>query len=169
MYYHEFVELNQDLFIELAKELANNKVFIEYSLDTNYKPSHIPYVRGGSFIEGSGFYLRSSNYMDFTPEQIQSIETSIKSQSQALSAISGQVQSLQRNVGDAGGLRRDIENLAKLQRERQAAEAHQLAQATKPKVTPPPQAERPKDRMVRYPRADIETTPTPGAGVLSTQ
>ena len=92
MYYHEFVELNQDLFIELAKELANNKVFIEYSLDTNYKPSHIPYVRGGSFIEGSGFYLRSSNYMDFTPEQIQSIESifpfKIKDYTFVLSSIS---------------------------------------------------------------------------------
>jgi hypothetical protein len=56
-----------------------------------------------------------------------------------------------------------------LQRERQAAEAQQLSQLNKPKVAPAPVAERPKDRMVRYPRAETETTPTPGAGILSTQ
>jgi DNA repair exonuclease SbcCD ATPase subunit len=102
-------------------------------------------------------------------KQVQALESGLKSQSQAIQSMSGQVQSLQRALGDAGNLKKEMEALAKLQRERQAAEAQLLSQANKPKVAAAPAPERSKDRMVRYPRAETETTPAPGSGVLSTQ
>jgi DNA repair exonuclease SbcCD ATPase subunit len=102
-------------------------------------------------------------------KQVQALESGLKSQSQAIQSMSGQVQGLQRALGDAGNLKKEMEALAKLQRERQAAEAQLLSQANKPKVAAAPAPERPKDRMVRYPRAETETTPAPGSGVLSTQ
>ena len=102
-------------------------------------------------------------------KQIQAMEGGLKSQSQAINALASQMQSLNRSMAEAGNLKREMESLAKLQRERQAAEAQQLAQANKAKAAPPQPVERPKERLVRYPRAETETTPTPGAGVLSTQ
>ena len=102
-------------------------------------------------------------------KQIQALDGGLKSQSQAINSMSAQMQSLNRALSETANLKREMESLAKLQRERQAAEAQQLAQANKPKPAPTPQVERPKERMVRYPRAEMDTSPTPGAGVLSTQ
>ncbi len=106
-------------------------------------------------------------------KQVQALESGLRAQSQAINALSAQMQGLNRSMSDNSGLKREMQALAKLQRERQQAEASLLAQVNKAKAAaeaaPPPQAAKPRDRLVRYPRVDTDTAPTPGAGVLSTK
>ena len=90
----------------------------------------------------------------------------------ALNALANQVGGLQGAVGETGSFKKEMEALARLQRERQAAEntvtikaaasnnaANQAALA----------AAKQRERMVQYPRAQQETNPVGASGVLSSK
>ena len=117
-------------------------------------------------------------------KQMQALESRLQSQTQTLSAMSGQVQGLRSNVSDTSGLKRQVETLAKQQREQQAQEAKLQAQAqAQAKAQEEAQRKKAKSEaeaaasaetkkreiLVRYPRAGNDAVPTPGAGVLSTK
>jgi DNA repair exonuclease SbcCD ATPase subunit len=102
-------------------------------------------------------------------KQVSALESGLKSQSQAINALAGQMQGLRQSMGDAGQIKRDMENLVKLQKERQASEANTAVAASKPKINAEPAPERPKERFVRYPRPETVGNPAQGSGVLSTQ
>jgi hypothetical protein len=79
-------------------------------------------------------------------------------------------------VGETGGFKKEMETLARLQRERQAAEnaaavaaaARAAAAANNANVVSSAQAKQ-KDKMVQYPRAQQESTPAGSSGVLSSK
>jgi DNA repair exonuclease SbcCD ATPase subunit len=104
--------------------------------------------------------------------QVKSLEGRFVQQSKALNALANQVGGLQGAVGETGSFKKEMEALARLQRERQAAEntvtikaaasnnaANQAALA----------AAKQRERMVQYPRAQQETTPVGASGVLSSK
>lgn len=108
--------------------------------------------------------------------QIKSLEGRFVQQSRALDALSGKVNGLQGAIGETGGFKKEMEALAKLQRERQAAEnaaaaaaaARAAAAANNANTISSAQA-RQKEKMVQYPRQQQETTPTGSSGVLSSK
>ena len=108
--------------------------------------------------------------------QIKSLEGRFVQQSRALDALSGKVNGLQGAVGETGGFKKEMETLAKLQRERQAAEnvaaaaaaARAAAAAANANTVSSSQA-RQKEKMVQYPRQQQETTPAGSSGVLSSK
>ena len=108
--------------------------------------------------------------------QIKSLEGRFVQQSRALDALSGKVNGLQGAVGETGGFKKEMETLAKLQRERQAAEnaaaaaaaARAAAAAANANTVSSSQAKQ-KEKMVQYPRQQQETTPTGSSGVLSSK
>jgi chromosome segregation ATPase len=108
--------------------------------------------------------------------QIKSLEGRFVQQSRALDSLSGKVNGLQGVVGETGGFKKEMEALAKLQRERQAAEnaaaaaaaARAAAAANNANTVSSAQA-RQKEKMVQYPRQQQETTPTGSSGVLNTK
>ena len=95
--------------------------------------------------------------------QVKSLEGRFMQQSKALNSLASQVNGLQGAVGETGTFKKEMEALARLQKERQAAEnaaaanAAALAEAKK------------KERMVQYPRVQQEATPAGASGVLSTK
>jgi DNA repair exonuclease SbcCD ATPase subunit len=104
--------------------------------------------------------------------QMKSLEGRFVQQSNALNALSNKVGGLQGVVGETGTFKKEMETLARLQRERQAAEnavtvkaaasnnaAAQAAQA----------AAKQRERMVQYPRTQQETNPVGASGVLSSK
>ena len=104
--------------------------------------------------------------------QVKSLEGRFVQQSKALNALANQVGGLQGAVGETGTFKKEMEALARLQKERQAAEnavtiksnananaANQAALA----------AAKQRERMVQYPRAQQETTPAGASGVLSSK
>ncbi len=104
--------------------------------------------------------------------QVKSLEGRFVQQSKALNALANQVGGLQGAVGETGSFKKEMETLARLQRERQAAEntvtiksnananaANQAALA----------AAKQRERMVQYPRPQQETTPAGASGVLSSK
>jgi DNA repair exonuclease SbcCD ATPase subunit len=104
--------------------------------------------------------------------QVKSLEGRFVQQSKALNALANQVGGLQGAVGETGSFKKEMEALARLQKERQAAEnavtiksnananaANQAALA----------AAKQRERMVQYPRAQQETTPAGASGVLSSK
>ena len=104
--------------------------------------------------------------------QVKSLEGRFVQQSKALNALANQVGGLQGAVGETGSFKKEMEALARLQRERQAAEntvtikaaasnnaANQAALA----------AAKQRERMVQYPRAQQETNPVGASGVLSSK
>ena len=104
--------------------------------------------------------------------QVKSLEGRFVQQSKALNALANQVGGLQGAVGETGSFKKEMETLARLQRERQAAEntvtiksnananaANQAALA----------AAKQRERMVQYPRPQQETTPVGASGVLSSK
>ena len=106
-------------------------------------------------------------------KQVQSLEGRMQSQAQALQSLGSQMQGLKAALGDTGGLKREMEALAKIQRERAAAEAGNAAQNNQAKAAAEAAAlaaarQRERERMVQYPRVG-DSTPTPGAGVLNTK
>ena len=109
-------------------------------------------------------------------KQVQSLEGRMQSQAQALQSLGSQMQGLKAALGETGGLKREMEALAKMQREKQAAEAAQAAQSnqnSQAKAAAEAAAlaasrQRERERMVQYPRVG-DSTPTPGAGVLNTR
>lgn len=99
-------------------------------------------------------------------EKGQALVKQVQSMESRLQALGGQVQGLRATLSEAGGLKREVEALARLQRERQQAEATSQALANQAKAAA--EASRQRDKMVQYPRIG-ESSPTPGAGVLSTK
>jgi hypothetical protein len=93
--------------------------------------------------------------------QVQSLDGRLQAQAAALKSISTHLQSLQGSVGDAGGLRREMEAVAKLQRERQAAENAAAAAASA--------AVRQREKMVQFPRPSSNDTPLVSPNVLGSQ
>jgi DNA repair exonuclease SbcCD ATPase subunit len=104
--------------------------------------------------------------------QVKSLEGRFVQQSKALNALANQVGGLQGAVGETGSFKKEMEALARLQKERQAAEnavtiksnananaANQAALA----------AAKQRERMVQYPRPQQETTPAGASGVLSSK
>jgi len=104
--------------------------------------------------------------------QVKSLEGRFVQQSKALNAVANQVGVLQGAVGETGSFKKEMEALARLQKERQAAEnavtiksnananaANQAALA----------AAKQRERMVQYPRPQQETTPAGASGVLSSK
>ena len=108
--------------------------------------------------------------------QIKSLEGRFVQQSRALDALSGKVNGLQGVVGETGGFKKEMETLARLQRERQAAEnaaaaaaaARTAAAANNANTVSSAQAKQ-KEKMVQYPRQQQETTPTGSSGVLNSK
>jgi hypothetical protein len=104
-------------------------------------------------------------------KQVQSIEGRLQGQAQALQALGVQMNGLRTALGETGGLKREMEALARMQRERQQAEAISQAQANQAKAAEDKTASaanRQRDKMVQYPRIG-DSSPTPGAGVLNTK
>ena len=104
--------------------------------------------------------------------QVKSLEGRFVQQSKALNALANQVGGLQGAVGETGSFKKEMEALARLQKERQAAEnavtiksnananaANQAALA----------AAKQRERMVQYPRPQQETPPAGASGVLSSK
>jgi len=108
--------------------------------------------------------------------QIKSLEGRFVQQSRALDSLSGKVNGLQGVVGETGGFKKEMETLARLQRERQAAEnaaaaaaaARTAAAANNANTVSSAQAKQ-KEKMVQYPRQQQETTPTGSSGVLNSK
>ena len=106
--------------------------------------------------------------------QMKSLEARFSQQSRALESLAGKVNGLQGAVGETGGFKKEMETLARLQRERQAAEnaaaaaaaAKAAAAANNANVVSSAQAKQ-KDKMVQYPRVQQESTPAGSSGVLS--
>jgi chromosome segregation ATPase len=102
-------------------------------------------------------------------KQVLALENGIKSQSQAINALAGQMQGLRKSMGDSGQIKKEMETLVKLQRELQNVESHTAMAASKAKPNTDPAPERPKERFVRYPRPESLGNPAQGSGVLNTQ
>jgi chromosome segregation ATPase len=108
--------------------------------------------------------------------QMKSLEGRFAQQSKALDALAGKVNGLQGAVGETGGFKKEMETLARLQRERQATEnaaavaaaARAAAATTSANNASTAQAKQ-KEKMVQYPRAQQEATPSGASGVLSTK
>lgn len=108
--------------------------------------------------------------------QMKSLEGRFAQQSKALDALAGKVNGLQGAVGETGGFKKEMETLARLQRERQATEnaaavaaaARAAAATTNANNASTAQAKQ-KEKMIQYPRAQQETTPSGASGVLSTK
>ena len=98
-------------------------------------------------------------------KQVQGMDGRLQQQANALKTLSTQLQNLQGAVGETGGLKREMEAIAKLQRERQSAETTATTQAAAATVA----AARQREKMIQYPRAQQETTPSGSAGILSTK
>lgn len=98
-------------------------------------------------------------------KQVQGMDGRLQQQANALKTLSTQLQNLQGAVGETGGLKREMEAIAKLQRERQSAETTATTQAAAATVS----AARQREKMIQYPRAQQETTPSGSAGILSTK
>jgi hypothetical protein len=108
--------------------------------------------------------------------QVKSLEGRFMQQSKALNALASQVNGLQGAVGETGTFKKEMEALARLQKERQAAEnasaaksAAQSDAATKAANAAAIAAAKQKERMVQYPRTQQESTPVGTSGVLSTK
>ena len=126
-------------------------------------------------------------------KQVQSLDGRLQSQANAINSLSKIMNKVQGSVTDSNGLKREMENLARIQTERQALElkasAQASAQATAQANSAAAQAAnfaaqqaaqqaaqanaaaaaaRQRERMVQYPRAQsTETTPAGSGGVLS--
>ena len=98
-------------------------------------------------------------------KQVQGMDGRLQQQANALKTLSTQLQNLQGAVGETGGLKREMEAIAKLQRERQSAETTATTQAAAATVS----AARQREKMIQYPRAQQDTTPSGSAGILSTK
>jgi len=108
--------------------------------------------------------------------QMKSLEGRFAQQSKALDALAGKVNGLQGAVGETGGFKKEMETLARLQRERQATEnaaavaaAAKAAAATTTATNASTAQAKQKEKMVQYPRAQQEATPSGASGVLSTK
>ena len=108
--------------------------------------------------------------------QIKSLEGRFAQQSKALEALGSKMNGLQGAVGETGAFKKEMETLARLQRERQAAEnaaaaaaAARAASAANNATTVSSAQAKQKEKMVQYPRTQQETTPVGSSGVLSSK
>jgi chromosome segregation ATPase len=113
---------------------------------------------------------------DALAAQVKSLENRFVQQSRAMNALANQVGGLQGAVGETGGFKKEMEALARLQRERQAAEnaaaakaAAQAAAAANAANAAAVNAVKQREKMVQYPRASQETSPAGASGVLSSK
>ena len=119
-------------------------------------------------------------------KQVQSLDGRLQSQANAINSLSSIMKNVQGSMTDSTGLKREMENLARIQRERQALEvqataqanaaaaqasnmaAQQVAQANAAAAAATAAATKQKERMVQYPRPQsTDTTPAGSGGVLS--
>lgn len=104
--------------------------------------------------------------------QVKSLEGRFLQQSKALNSLASQVNGLQGAVGETGTFKKEMEALARLQKERQAAEnaaaAKAAANVNAANAAALAEAKK-KERMVQYPRMQQEATPAGASGVLSTK
>ena len=119
-------------------------------------------------------------------KQVQSLDGRLQSQANAINSLSSIMKNVQGSMTDSNGLKREMENLARIQRERQALEvqataqanaaaaqasnmaALQVAQANAAAAAATAAAAKQKERMVQYPRPQsTDTTPAGSGGVLS--
>ena len=119
-------------------------------------------------------------------KQVQSLDGRLQSQANAINSLSSIMKNVQGSMTDSNGLKREMENLARIQRERQALEvqataqanaaaaqasnmaAQQVAQANAAAAAATAAATKQKERMVQYPRPQSpDTTPAGSGGVLS--
>jgi methyl-accepting chemotaxis protein len=119
-------------------------------------------------------------------KQVQSLDGRLQSQANAINSLSSIMKNVQGSMTDSNGLKREMENLARIQRERQALEvqataqanaaaaqasnmaAQQVAQANAAAAAATAAATKQKERMVQYPRPQsTDTTPAGSGGVLS--
>ena len=119
-------------------------------------------------------------------KQVQSLDGRLQSQANAINSLSSIMKNVQGSMTDSNGLKREMENLARIQRERQALEvqataqanaaaaqasnmaAQQVAQANAAAAAAAAAASKQKERMVQYPRPQsTDTTPAGSSGVLS--
>ena len=120
-------------------------------------------------------------------KQVQSLDGRLQSQANAINSLSSIMKNVQGSMTDSTGLKREMENLARIQRERQALEvqataqanaaaaqasnmaAQQVAQANAAAAAAATAAAtKQKERMVQYPRPQsTDTPPAGGGGVLS--
>ena len=108
--------------------------------------------------------------------QIKSLEGRFVQQARALDALSGKVNGLQGAVGETGTFKKEMEGLARLQKERQAAENAAAAAAAAKAAAAAANANnissaqaRQREKMVQYPRAQQESSPAGASGVLNSK
>ena len=108
--------------------------------------------------------------------QVKSLEGRFVQQSKALNALANQVGGLQGTVGETGTFKKEMETLARLQRERQAAEnvvaaktAAQAAATTNASNAAVIAAAKQREKMVQYPRSQQDLSPAGASGVLSSK
>jgi peptidoglycan hydrolase CwlO-like protein len=107
---------------------------------------------------------------------MKSLEGRFAQQSRALDALSGKVNGLQGAVGETGTFKKEMEALARLQKERQAAENAAAAAAAAKAAAAAANANnissaqaRQREKMVQYPRVQQESSPAGASGVLNSK
>jgi hypothetical protein len=122
-------------------------------------------------------------------KQVQSLDGRLQSQANAINSLSKIMNKVQGSVTDSNGLKREMENLARIQTERQTLELQASAQARSQANSAAAQAAniaaqqaaqanaaaaataaaaKQRERMVQYPRPQsTDTTPAGSSGVLS--
>ncbi len=113
---------------------------------------------------------------DALAAQVKSLEGRFVQQSRAMNALANQVGGLQGAVGETGTFKKEMEALARLQKERQAAEnaaaakaAAQAAASANAANAAAVNAAKQREKMVQYPRAQQDTSPAGSSGVLSSK
>ena len=108
--------------------------------------------------------------------QVKALEGRFVQQSKALNAVANQVGGLQGAVGETGTFKKEMEALARLQKERQAAEnvvaAKAAAQSTanaSAQNAAAIAAVKQREKMVQYPRPQQDLAPAGASGVLSSK
>jgi peptidoglycan hydrolase CwlO-like protein len=113
---------------------------------------------------------------DALAAQVKSLEGRFMQQSRALNSLANQVGGLQGAVGETGTFKKEMEALARLQKERQAAEnaaaakaAAQAAATTNAANAAAINAAKQREKMVQYPRTQQDTAPAGAGGVLNSK
>ena len=113
---------------------------------------------------------------DALAAQVKSLEGRFVQQSRALNALANQVGGLQGAVGETGTFKKEMEALARLQKERQAAENAAAAKAASQATASANAANaaainaaKQREKMVQYPRAQQDTAPAGASGVLNSK
>jgi peptidoglycan hydrolase CwlO-like protein len=106
--------------------------------------------------------------------QVKSLEGRFVMQSKAMNVLANQLGGLQSAVGETGTFKKEMEALARLQKERQAADnaiaaksAAQSAAAINASNAAAAAAIKQREKMVQYPRAQQDLSPAGASGVLS--